>query len=349
MPRSTPRSASAARPGFSLVELLVVIAIIGVLVGLLLPAVQAARESARRTSCANNLKQLATAILAHESAQGRLPAAAAVATGDNTASCTGCWNPWAEAGAASAAYTDSGRRGGTSWIVEILPHLDLGMLAGQWNWQTNVLGNAATAQTTIPGLYCPTRRGEIRVGSGDHLSLLDGAWRGGGTDYGGCHGRLDGFDDTVAADHRFAHRDAATERLAGGALRPNHGVPMAAIHDGLSNTLLLGEVQRLRPLPGGTTAADTDRRTSQDGWAVGGAATLFTTATDPAAGNPGGLNNGFFESPGSDHRGGAFFALADGSIHFIADTVDAATATAVFPLLGSIADGQMASLAAAGQ
>jgi prepilin-type N-terminal cleavage/methylation domain-containing protein len=341
-------SGRGPRAGFSLVELLVVVAIIGALVGLLLPAVQAARESARRVLCANHLKQLATAALAFESSQRHLPAATAVATGGSSESCTGCWNPWAEADAADASFSDASRRGGTSWIVELLPHLDLGVLAGRWDWQTNVRGNATVAQTTIAVLHCPTRRGNVRVEQSDHLNLLDPAWRGGGTDYGGCHGRLDGFDNTVAADHRFAHRDADTERRAGGPLRANDGVPLAAIVDGLSSTILLGEMQRLRPRPGGTSEADTDWRTSQDGWALGGVATLFTTATDPTAGNPGGINNGFFESPGSDHRGGAFFALADGSVHFIADTVDAASATAVFPLLGSIADGQSASLDAAG-
>ena len=329
------------RAAFSLVELLVVIAIVAVLVGLLLPAVQSAREAARRTGCSNNLKQLATAVLAFESSQGRLPAAAAVATGTNTTACNGCWNPWAEASAAGATYTGPTPRGGTSWILESLPQFDQASVANRWNRQTNVVGNAAAAQSVIPSLLCPTRRSGLRTDRGDQQSLISASWTGGATDYGGCYGRLKGFENDVATErHRFAHR-GANPQFEEGPFRANGGVAMAAIRDGLSNQLLLGEVQRLRPAAGASGSA-ADTATSQDGWAVGGAATLFTTA--PVSGRPG-INNGFFESPGSDHMGGAFFALADGSVQFIADSVDAATTTSVFPLLGSMRDGQIASLA----
>ena len=330
-----------SRRGISLVELLVVVAVIAALVGMLVPAVQAAREAARRTSCGNNLRQLALAVQGYESARGRLPAAAAVATGTDSAACHGCWDPWAEAGEAEATYLVTEGRGGTSWMLEILPHLGAAMIHDRWNRETNVAGNSAVAQMTLSGLLCPTRRTGLRADRGDHESLLLATWAGGATDYGGCHGRHKGFEDDVATEHhRFADR-GPNPQFTEGPFRPNTGVSLAAVLDGLSNQILLGELQRLRP-GSGTTGAAADTATSQDGWAVGGSATLFTTA--PVSGRQG-ISNGHFEAAGSDHSGGSIFAMADGAVRFIDDTIDAANSTSVYPLLGSIRDGEVASLA----
>ena len=320
------------RAAFSLVELLVVIAIVGVLVALLLPAVQSAREAARRTTCSNNLRQLAVGLLAYESSHGRLPAATLVATGSDDTTCSGCWNPWEEANATTAAYVASHKRGGTSWILEILPHIDETTVANQWNWLTNVRGNAAVAQTDIAGFYCPTRRSGIRSAD-DRSMLLDPAWVGGGIDYAGCYGRLDGFEDNAVTDqHRFAHR-GSNPQVLGGPFRANTGVTLAAIRDGQTNQILLAETQRLP-----VTTAAIEAAKSQDGWAVGGAATLFTTVSAR-------INDGHFESAGSEHSGGATIALADGSVRFLSDSIN----TAVYPLLGSMADGQIASIEQANQ
>jgi type II secretory pathway pseudopilin PulG len=339
-----------------LVELLVVIAIIATLVALLLPAVQGVREAARRTQCGNNLKQLAFAVLAYETQFGHFPAATKTT---ETAACVGCFDPWKEAGMAPGSFT-AGERHGTSWILEVLPFMEEKNIANQWNRETNVLGNAALAQTDIPMLYCPSRRGGIRTGSDDHQNLVDESWRGGGTDYGGCQGRLDGFENAASDRHRYVDMSAATvtPKIAtptAPEIRHNSGLldglfgstqprTAAAARDGLSNAIMLGELQRLRPIPGGSEPAQTAHRTSHDGWAVGGVATLFNVATDPERGNPGGLSNLFFESPGSEHLGGAFFAMGDGSVRFVGEFVDARDNAAVFPLLGSIRDGGVAAI-----
>jgi hypothetical protein len=71
---------------------------------------------------------------------------------------------------------------------------------------------------------------------------------------------------------------------------------------------------------------------------------MFATATDPDHSNPGGMNNQFFESPGSAHPSGAVFGMADGSIHFFNQSIDSSTNDSVFPLLGSMADGEQAQV-----
>jgi prepilin-type N-terminal cleavage/methylation domain-containing protein len=139
------RSATRRRipAAFTLVELLVVITIIAILIALLLPAVQMAREAARRSQCANNVKQLALACLNHENATGRFP------TGG-----WGCgWTGDADRG------TDWRQPGG--WIFNVLPFADQQSLHDMGAGLSGTAKNEANGRRlTVPlaALYCPTRR-----------------------------------------------------------------------------------------------------------------------------------------------------------------------------------------------
>jgi prepilin-type N-terminal cleavage/methylation domain-containing protein/prepilin-type processing-associated H-X9-DG protein len=123
------------RPGFSLIELMVVMAILGLMMALLLPAVQRVRETARRTQCLNQMRQLGMALVDFEGRQQRFPA-------------LGYWSA-------------SGPEVYHSWVVEILPGLDQSALHAQWNFDepnddSANSKNGVLSHTPLPILVCPS-------------------------------------------------------------------------------------------------------------------------------------------------------------------------------------------------
>jgi prepilin-type N-terminal cleavage/methylation domain-containing protein len=143
-----PAVSKRKRTAFTLVELLVVIAIIGVLVALLLPAIQSAREAARRSQCMNNLKQVGVAMQNHINAQGSFP------TGGNT------YSPpitqYTTGGTQSPGRPNGPNKQGLGWAYQILPYLEQGAVQ-------NIVTQAQLMQSVIPGYFCPSRRSPEKV------------------------------------------------------------------------------------------------------------------------------------------------------------------------------------------
>lgn len=310
-----------AKVGFTLIELLVVIAVITVLLALLLPAVQQARETARRLQCKNNLKQIGLALHNYHETHGLFPPGAITTTFDPSPSIP-WWNAWDDA---QQAPGDGFH--GTSWLLQVLPYVDQSSVFNKWDFRTNVLGNGDLAAMNIPLLYCPTRRND----ASDEQSIMFNGNTTGGTDYGGCFGGGNSVGDGLP--HQIHHVDSSIENKSvypeRGVFFANSSTKFRDITDGTSSTLLIGEMQRI-----------TDNTkvwlNSQDGWAVGGLATLFDTDMNPSHLTNGGLNSGWMQHAGSVHEGGAHFCLCDGSVRFISESID----TTLYQQLGSRGEGE---------
>jgi len=192
------------RTGFTLVELLVVIAIIGVLVALLLPAVQAAREAARRGQCQNHLRQVALAAHGYHDTMLRFPAG------------------WCRPHNASA-------------LCSLLPYLEQGNKANSFDWTQDINGaatNAAARSQDVKVFLCPSDSGTGRFFTG--LSGAQGSEPTGRNNY----------MPNMGSRANFAEVDNGVRMRANGIFFRNSAVRMAEITDGTSNTALFSECQR---------------------------------------------------------------------------------------------------------
>lgn len=293
--------------GFTLVELLVVITIIGILIALLLPAVQAAREAARRMQCANNLKQIGLALHSYHEAIGTFPPGCVMDQG--------CCN-----------YPT-----GTNWAIAILPHLDNQNLFAKYDQNATNQDpvNQEVREALVTAYVCPSETEGTIIDKPDGptpgLPYRRGSYRG-----------SNGLSDGTCA---FIQEGATTGYCTPDKRGVLHGIgkdsifaraeSIADISDGTSNTLMVGE---------STTVTHPLRRTF---WADSYAGyCLSTTVKDQgrtilsdydlcvAIGGVGG-DNPCKGSWGSYHPGGLGMVFCDGATHFLSSTID-------MTLLGSL-------------
>ena len=287
--------------GFTLVELLVVIAIIGVLIALLLPAVQAAREAGRRMSCQNNMKQIGLATQTFHDSQGHLPPAFYLEAGESML---------------SASQEQAGA------LLYLLPYLEAANAFVQFDPEYSIEApeNAGVAETTIPVFLCPSMAyelGKSQLGPCSYKASTStlNPWAALSAFY--AH---DGAIIVPLKDVPFFNAKTGQNETFS-----NPIVRMRDVTDGLTNTFAFGETDYF----GGQT-------TGGPRWAGGYIATSLGCTLnlynppdpfDPANPPPfdpqnpsGSITAKDFETAfRSDHPGGAHFVMLDGSVQFVVD------------------------------
>lgn len=306
-----PRSA-----GFTLIELLVVIAIIAILIALLLPAVQQAREAARRSQCKNNLKQIAIALHNYHDTHGVFPPG-----------CIGS-TVWSQPGSAGPDFGKPVVR--MSWVPQIFPYIEQTALYNQ----IAPLMSTSAATSTYPGrgilisvLRCPSDpnsdKRDLMSDSTSPISPQPHSF----TNYAGCQGSLG------------THAAAATDQSPrlNGMFFAMSSTKMRDVTDGTSNTLFLGEI---RLVACKTSGAGIDTASAWHGaiWNNFGSTTWFSAINPPNSrqtdrltrcvtdyapvpcANVNGGNN--YLHARSAHTGGAHVAMVDGAVRFVNDNID---------------------------
>ncbi|MCA9026322.1 MAG: DUF1559 domain-containing protein [Planctomycetaceae bacterium] len=296
------------RNGFTLIELLVVIAIIAVLIALLLPAVQQAREAARRTQCRNNLKQIGLAMHNyHDIYQMFPPGWIAV-----------------DAGVSSAHEGTSG----VGWAAMILPQLEQANVWQQFDPNVSIAdpANEAFRKNTLSVFRCPsdpqpdTWEIEEEGSPGTVLAELPIA------NYIGAFGteELDGCENMPGT----APVNASGQCVGDGSLYHNSSTRLRDYLDGTSNTFLVGERR---------TDADEDWYSTWVGMVPEGeeAFQRVLGSADHVPNDP----VAHFDDFSSQHAGGSHFVWGDGSVSFISGSIDKAT----YQALGTIKGGEAVS------
>lgn len=326
---------SLKRNAFTLIELLVVIAIIATLVAILLPAVQQAREAARRSTCKNNLKQLGLAIHNYHDTHNVFPGN------------SGTPISWESGGQ---------KPHGVSWLTHVLPFVEQGAAYDQFVFNDSCHGEALGANRSwkimselrVPILNCPSSPlSTTRTQTSHTATRALGApetYNVQVPDYAGITGGY--FNPVNGAEYAAAGNDNRTQVwVADCGLYMDRGminiwstrmppVKMAKVTDGLSNTLAVGEHSNYLFTMAGTQTDARPGNYAGGAWHAGVAAFSFEgwslNITSPRFPNNG-LSSGNYthdQSRGSHvgfrsaHKGGCQFVLGDGSVRFISDNID---------------------------
>jgi prepilin-type N-terminal cleavage/methylation domain-containing protein len=302
--------------GFTLVELLVVIAIIGILVALLLPAVQAAREAARRMSCSNNLKQIGLAAHNYHDAQRQFPMGTRAA--------------------GSNVY-------GSSWTIALLPYFEQGALYDKWlqapGWSSGA-NQLLVDKLVLNALRCPSSPLKKTIPVGNYQVMQ--------TNYigiSGCTAQSDSTTFTTSVtgvgvpftETRKANGTGIVS--AGGMFHPEGSTDFGSLsRDGTTNQIFFGEqsdymrdsnnnqIEATSSYPNGAFAGSNTLGIPGTITTWQGACHAITTVrnainykkVDGAGASQGGLNCGIF----SAHGGGAMICLGDDSVRFMTENLD---------------------------
>ena len=307
-----PPPRSGVRVAFTLIELLVVIAITAILIGLLLPAVQKVREAAARSTCANNLKQLALATALFHDAEGAFPPARIQERPD-----------------AIPKGGDLGEH--ITWLVRLLPYIEQQPAYREWDPLVPVPDHPAAVRERVQRLYlCPSRRGPgqavvpttdlppIPLPCGCQVSA-GRVHSGGVSDYAGNHGDLSPGTSGKPTDFDWGGNGTGV-LISSRAVWVNRAprdwvdkIRVAGIEDGTSNTVLIGErhVPRAKLLVAPDDGPCYDGRRFYYSARVGGPGVPVAAGPDDAVGGMG------LYAYGSWHPGVCQFAFADGRVQAV--------------------------------